>query len=521
MTPISLANVVAVPVADTRGPRPTDEQQAAIDVFTSGEPLVLEAGAGTGKTSTLRMMAAAKPSERGVYVAYNRAIADDARGSFPATVKCATAHSFAFRDVGKRFSHRLNGPRVPAWKAAEILGAEKIEVAPGRTIRRSAVARVALDTVASFCNSADTEPGFRHVPYVEGVEDIAGFRAAIVELALRAWNDLRSDRGRLRFEHDVYLKLWQLSGPRLAADYVLLDEAQDANPVIADVVLRQDAQLIAVGDQCQAIYGWRGAVDAMRDWPAEHRLPLSQSFRFGPAVATEANRWLALLNAPLRLRGLESIPSQVMRLDDPRTVLCRTNVETVSQALNALEDGRMPAIVGGTREIQALARAAEDLKAGKGTDHRDLCVFRSWLEVQEYVEEDSAASDLRVLVRLIDSHGVATMLRVAEAAVDEHVADVIVSTGHKAKGREWDSVRIAPDFREPRDGEDVDRAEAMLAYVAVTRAKRVLDCEALSWVGKYRPRPVVEPAAVTVERSAADKLAENDANGLRFGRVAA
>src|SRR5215216_5677207 len=110
--------------------------------------------------------------------------------------------------------------------------------------------------------------------------------------------------GRLRFTHDCYLKLWQLSDPHLPADYVLLDEAQDANPVVAAIVDRQaHAQRILVGDRCQAIYGWRGAIDAMSRFHADHRLCLSQSFRFGPAIASEANKWLQLLDAPLHLRG--------------------------------------------------------------------------------------------------------------------------------------------------------------------------------------------------------------------------
>jgi hypothetical protein len=64
-------------------PRPTGEQQAVIDASQSGADLVIEAGAGTGKTSTLRLVAATQPRRRGVYVAYNKAIASDAKRSSP------------------------------------------------------------------------------------------------------------------------------------------------------------------------------------------------------------------------------------------------------------------------------------------------------------------------------------------------------------------------------------------------------------------------------------------------------
>src|SRR5690554_895516 len=102
--------------------KPTPEQAAVIDTFRSGDHLVIEAGAGTGKTSTLRMLADATPGRRGVYIAYNRSIAQEAQRKFPARVTCKTAHSFAYGAVGKDYRARLNGPRVPAYRAAKILG---------------------------------------------------------------------------------------------------------------------------------------------------------------------------------------------------------------------------------------------------------------------------------------------------------------------------------------------------------------------------------------------------------------
>lgn len=51
-----------------------------------------------------------------------------------------------------------------------------------------------------------------------------------------------------------------------------------------------------VGDSAQAIYGWRGARDIMTGFDGT-RLTLSQSFRFGPRLAEEANRWLRIAGA--------------------------------------------------------------------------------------------------------------------------------------------------------------------------------------------------------------------------------
>lgn len=478
---------------------PTPEQQKVIDAFTTDGNLVIEAGAGTGKTTTLKMLAAADPGRRGLYIAYNRAIADDARRDFPNSVKCATAHSLAFGAVGRQFKHRLNGPRVPAWEVAKILGINEPLKLDDRYLSQTQVARLAMETLDWFCRSAAPAPDGWHVPRKPGLDsagDMVILRSVLVPLASKAWQDITSTEGRLRFQHDHYLKMWQLSKPRLAVDYVLLDEAQDANPVISSIVEGQaGAQRVLVGDRSQAIYGWRGAVDAMQSFAADHRLALSQSFRFGPAIAHEANKWLSVLCADLRLTGFDRINSEVDHADLPDAVLCRSNAESIAQAMKAMAAGKSAAIVGGGSEIRRLAQAAITLKAGAGTDHPELFAFRTWGEVQDYAENDPAGSDLKVFVQLIDSHGPDVVIDTVDRLVDERFAAVVVSTAHKAKGREWDTVKIASDFREPKkpiewDKDDprlpeIPREDAMLAYVAVTRAKLTLDRSGLAWVDKY------------------------------------
>lgn len=484
----------------SRKPAPTDEQERIRAAFADGRDLVVEAGAGTGKTSTLRMLADAAPGRRGVYVAYNRAIADDARASFPSSVTCATAHALAFRAVGRRFAHRLNGPRMPARETARTLGIiEPLQLDSGTLLSPEQLARIVTETVTRFCRSASEEPQREHVPLVAGLDDdasMASLRAAALPLARRAWADVRSPDGRLKFSHDHYLKMWQLSRPVLPAEYVMLDEAQDANPVVADVVAAQSgAQRVLVGDRCQAIYGWRGAVDAMSGFTG-HRLALTQSFRFGEAVAAEANKWLRVLDSPLRLRGYQRINSVVAPLETPDAVLCRTNAEAVAQVLTATGGGRPAALVGGGREIRRLAEAAITLKAGAGTDHPELFAFRTWGELQDYVTHDSGGADLKVFVHLVDSYGPDVVIDAVDRLVSEQRAAVVISTAHRAKGREWDTVRVAGDFPAPEgergDGPQqpsyrgaIGRAEAMLAYVAVTRARHVLDRAGLSWIDRW------------------------------------
>lgn len=69
--------------------------------------------------------------------------------------------------------------------------------------------------------------------------------------------------------------------------------------------------------------------------------------------------------------------------------------------------------------------------------------------------------------------------RLKSVEIQESSADLIISTGHKAKGREWDSVALHSDF-EPRVSKDdpnkfvLNQEEARLLYVATTRAKELL-----------------------------------------------
>src|SRR5262245_28213197 len=82
--------------------------------------MVIEAGAGTGKTSTLRLLAAST-LRRGHYLAFNKAIVEDVKGTITRRVTASTAHSLAFRAVGRPYAPRLNAPRMAGWDIAQRL----------------------------------------------------------------------------------------------------------------------------------------------------------------------------------------------------------------------------------------------------------------------------------------------------------------------------------------------------------------------------------------------------------------
>ncbi|GHJ95865.1 DNA helicase [Streptomyces sp. NE5-10] len=484
---------------------PTDEQAAALEAFRSGSHLAIQAGAGTGKTSTLVFLSEQMPLRRGRYLAFNRAIALDAAARFPSTVQCKTAHSLAYAALGHRYRGRLNGPRRPSWQIGQDLGLH----APadiGRTgLMPATLSNATLRTVTRFCQSADTELAHHHVPCLRGLddEDHAELADLILPYAAKAWADLQDPfGGMVRFEHDHYLKMWALTEPVLHGDFLLLDEAQDTNPVLEQIVLAQQdrTQVVMVGDSAQAIYGWRGARDVMARFTGHH-LTLTQSFRFGPVLASEANRWLTLSNAPIRLTGTPDIPTTVgPRTGRPDAVLCRTNIGAMTEILSLIAAGTRTALVGGGDSLRALAWAARDLIEGRRAHHPELVLFPTWMALRDYAEYDPAGSDLQPFANLIDDHGPDAILQAVDRLVREDDAEVTVSTAHKAKGREWARVRIAPDFAPPPDTDEVDshghpvpqpvdEAEARLAYVAVTRARHHLDPTGLDWIHHHPDNP--------------------------------
>ena len=503
---------------------PTGEQAAAVDAFSTGHNIVIEAGAGTGKTSTLRLMADVDPTKRGLYLAFNKAIQTEAAEKFRGTnVTAKTAHSLAYADFGRPMEHKLaKGQRMRSGDRAEALGLRSALMAQGEhsyeqsKITKNVATRLIGDTVTNFCRSQNSEitPDLVPIPLALMLDEVQTQDAQnqISKFARKYWLDVLDPDGILPFTHDHYLKMFSLTNPRLDYDYILFDEAQDADEGISGIVKAQThAQVIAVGDRNQAIYGWRGATDALDAFGGD-RYQLTQSFRFGDAIADEANVWLDLLKSDLRLIGSDK-PSSVHETKNrvPEAVLVRSNSGGIAEVIRAHEDGVSVAIAGKGKALQMmkLAEAAKSLQDKHYTYHPELDMFKSWSEVQDFVDEEET-SDLKPFVKLIDAHGADFLIRAIERCVPESVARTVISTAHVAKGLEWKHVRIAEDFRAPGKDEDgnqkpLDRAEAMLAYVAVTRAQRHLDNTGLAWVHTFTgglAQITAEAAAKAAKREA-------------------
>ena len=69
-------------MSDLKKPTATYEQATAIDNARLGKSFKVIAYAGTGKTTTLQMISDAMPQRRGMYLAFNKAIASEAQAKF-------------------------------------------------------------------------------------------------------------------------------------------------------------------------------------------------------------------------------------------------------------------------------------------------------------------------------------------------------------------------------------------------------------------------------------------------------
>ena len=462
----------------------TAEQQAAIEVFRGGKNTKVNAFAGTGKTTTLEEMARACPLRNGLYLAFNTSIADDARGKFPQNVEARTTHSYAYRSLDSRLRTKPGklGKSANGSQISERLNLEDFPIDSKITVTSREMGHLVNRTIARYCQSCDPDVGAQHVPILGKLRLLddatwKAFGALVAELAQQTWLRMRDPDDALPLTHDGYLKLWSLERPTIDADFVLLDEAQDSNAAVLDVLSDQKCQVIYVGDRHQQIYAWRGAVNAMEKARADAECKLTQSFRFGDAIARIATNILYYLNESTPVSGS---PEVLSRINDGcvNAILCRTNVGVLSVLLNELSRNRKPYVVKGVNELSTLLEDVERLIEGKPGATNEFFGFTNWREVEDFAASTQDQS-LGSLVKIVRTFSVQRLLDgLRRVAGSEREADFTVSTAHKTKGLQWSGVEVHSDFvHKDAKGQvriEVESEETRLLYVAATRARHSL-----------------------------------------------
>ena len=283
-----------------------------------GSPLVIVAGAGTGKTRTLVARVAYLIDEgvepdRLLLLTFSRRAAQemvDRVGSATERRAAARIWGGTFHAIANRLL-RMHGDAVglpPSFTvldqgdARDLFGlvrAEQGAAGTGRRFPRPDTIATIYSRVVNAQSSLD-DVLREHFPWC--VEHADPLRELF-----RAYTARK--RSVHVLDYDDLLLFWRAlirspeAGPRVRArfDHVLVDEYQDTNRIQAEIVSELAApehKVTVVGDDAQAIYGFRAAtVDNLRNvtetWPDAHVVTLDQNYRSTMPILGVANELLA------------------------------------------------------------------------------------------------------------------------------------------------------------------------------------------------------------------------------------
>lgn len=465
---------------DATGFTPTGEQ-AAIIAHEPVSDLLVEAGAGTGKTTALKAYARQWNDRPGIYIAFNRAIADASKGQFPRNIEVMTAHSYAYRSRGmQKYKSRI----IPKIRRNHIRDMNLALDHPH--LPRERMVAAITDAITNFCNDSTQALEPRHCGLGTVPTNIANdIITKVIGPAVGEF--LYYENGHLPITHDIYLKRTQLEGGMQGKfEYVMVDEAQDLSPVLLSLVKNTNLPTIYIGDRFQSIYAFRGAIDALSQIEAK-KLNLTQSWRFGQDVAEVANFILSRVTRPpeWKLQGRPGHDTQVLPYNGNAParsfLLSRTNSRLFEGLVNLTN--KTFHVVGGFESISTQVSSALALSRGDRSNIREPLIM-SYSHWDDMVSDaDDSDPEVKRLVKIVKDYG-DTIPGILERLnklykPNMHDADIIMSTAHKAKGLESSCVVVLDDFntpnelREQYEMRELDptsyNQELHLLYVALTR----------------------------------------------------
>ena len=312
-------------------------------------PLLVLAGAGSGKTRVITQKIAylieecgIKPSNIAAITFTNKAAREmqERVGSLlkdkPSGLTISTFHSLGVRILREEAKALGYKPQFSIFDSTDCYGiisdlAGSVDKA---TIRR-------LQTLISNWKNALTPPDQALMHAENDTEKLAAHAFASYAATLKAYqavdfDDLISLPVELFEQHPEVLEKWQ---NRLR--YLLVDEYQDTNACqyrMLKLLAGPRAAFTAVGDDDQAIYGWRGAdVENLRglprDYPNLKIIKLEQNYRSTVRILKAANAVISH-NEKLFEKKLWSD----LGMGDPITVsICRDNEKEAEQVVMKLQ----------------------------------------------------------------------------------------------------------------------------------------------------------------------------------------
>ena len=475
---------------------------------------VLEAVAGAGKTTTL--IEAVERAEGSVaLLAYNKKIADEISGKLAARridwkkAKAGTVHSFGLGAYKKTFPK----VKVEGGKVTDILADAGVNLAPEHPAR--AYSTIVADLVSLAKQRAlgvygsidDKSLWFDIIDHFDLLgrekEETQERAGEIVDAAIDILKKSNAKTDVIDFDDMVYLpvllklKFWTYP-------WVFVDEAQDTNPArraLVKAVLSPGGRVVAVGDRRQAIYGFTGAdanaLDLIRDDFDAIELPLTVTYRCPKAVVERARHWVSHIqahdSAPEGSVSAIDLPELLLRNDltHGTAILCRNTKPIVSLAFQLIRSG-IPCRVEGRDIGKGLIKLATKWKRVK-TLHGLEEAVENWAGSQIVRAKARGAATIAQSIRdqadtikvIADKcraekrDSIQAVVDTIQGLFEDNVDRMLVlSTIHKAKGREWDTV-----YWLDRENTLPSRfatqkwqfeQENNLCYVAATRAKQTL-----------------------------------------------
>ncbi|XP_076335826.1 F-box DNA helicase 1-like isoform X3 [Tachypleus tridentatus] len=431
-----------------------------------------------------------------------------AKKTFPPNVECRTAHSLAWEGIGKYYRRKLTSKLRPI----DIMS--KLYKAPKTYAKKQRYASAVLATINSFMATVDDDITVAHVPQhlvdwdgetLQLIGDTE--RLAVADDAQGLWNKMANQSdNEVYITHDVYLKLYQLTHPRLEGyDCILVDEAQDCNGAMLDLLLSQPCPKILVGDPNQQIYAFRGAVNALNSVQSSQMFYLTRSFRFGPEISYVASCALEVLK---KIHNKTIVGgTQEGAVNGSKVgqicIIARCNLTLLNEAVRLCcgeerYEGEPStvrgAFVGGLKgygleqivDMYRLMTINRDISPEDLQDIKDKFI-RGFKRMEHLYEYAKNTSDVELLnkIRFVRQHReripeyVETIK--TKCTFPMYMANVVFTTAHKSKGLEFNTVCLKDDFtidnipyQEPSQMTPELENEFNLLYVAISRAKKRL-----------------------------------------------
>ena len=488
----------------------TQEQKSILSINGN---IKINAVAGSGKTTTIIEYAKQLPKDaKVIYIAFNKTVKDEAAIKFASlglqNIRVETAHSLAYKHIVVRsgFTLKANG-----YKTQELPNILEMQ-SNAEKHYEFIIANHVLKLVSLFCNSSKQK--VEEVDYLATIDNektLQFVKSCLPFIVLQTRRFLaKMNNKEIEITHDFYLKKFQLAQPILPYQYILFDEAQDASAAMLDVVLKQQATKIIVGDTHQQIYSWRYAINSLEQ-VAFATLHLTNSFRFNDNIASLANEVLQYKKTFFENQVVENVigvgKSESMQ---SKATIARTNIGLLVEAISYVTNNKKIATIYFEGNINSYTYADDGtslydvlfLYNNQHSKINDPLIksMKQFKDLEEFIDKTSDMQ-LGMLVEIVKEYeneifDILKLLKEKHVSFEQkNTAKMIFTTVHRCKGLEYDEVYLAEDFitkdkleKQVENGIEPLKLiklneEVNLLYVAITRAKTKL----------YIPYSVVPP----------------------------